>query len=83
MGQRDPALSVVVPMYNEESVLPLARAPGCARVLDGLGEPYEVVAVDDGSTDGTAGRPARGLRAVWPAAAGRSGCAATAATRPR
>jgi glycosyltransferase involved in cell wall biosynthesis len=48
----EPALSVVVPMYNEESVLPLlvARLRG---VLDGLGEPYEVVAVDDGSTDNT------------------------------
>src|SRR5688500_1541218 len=40
-------------MYNEESVLPLlvARLRG---VLDALGEPYEVVAVDDGSTDHTA-----------------------------
>jgi glycosyltransferase involved in cell wall biosynthesis len=48
----EPALSVVVPMFNEESVLPLlvSRLRG---VLDGLGEPYEVVAVDDGSTDNT------------------------------
>jgi polyisoprenyl-phosphate glycosyltransferase len=40
-------------MYNEESVLPLlvARLRG---VLDALDEPYEVVAVDDGSTDRTA-----------------------------
>lgn len=40
-------------MYNEESVLPLfvTRLRG---VLDALGEPYEVVAVDDGSTDRTA-----------------------------
>lgn len=39
-------------MYNEESVLPLlvARLRG---VLDSIGEPYEVVAVDDGSTDNT------------------------------
>lgn len=39
-------------MFNEESVLPLlvSRLRG---VLDGLGEPYEVVAVDDGSTDNT------------------------------
>jgi hypothetical protein len=37
-----PALSVVVPMYNEESVLPMlvSRLRG---VLDALGEPYEVV----------------------------------------
>ena len=53
MTRPEPALSVVVPMFNEESVLPLLveRMRG---VLDGLGEAYEVVAVDDGSTDGTA-----------------------------
>ncbi|MFD0742510.1 glycosyltransferase family 2 protein [Phytohabitans flavus] len=53
MVASEPALSVVVPMYNEESVLPLlvARLRG---VLDALGEPYEVVAVGDGSTDHTA-----------------------------
>ncbi|MGN9914274.1 glycosyltransferase family 2 protein [Phytohabitans sp. LJ34] len=52
MVASEPALSVVIPMYNEESVLPLlvARLRG---VLDALGEPYEVVAVDDGSTDRT------------------------------
>ncbi|MEH1127310.1 glycosyltransferase family 2 protein [Micromonospora sp. CPCC 206061] len=52
MVAAEPALSVVVPMYNEESVLPLlvTRLRG---VLDALGEPYEVVAVDDGSTDNT------------------------------
>ena len=64
MGQRDPVLSVVVPMYNEESVLPLL-VPRLRAVLDGLGEPYEVVAVDDGSTDGTLGALRAG-RAVWP-----------------
>jgi polyisoprenyl-phosphate glycosyltransferase len=39
-------------MFNEESVLPLlvTRLRG---VLDALGEPYEVVAVDDGCTDAT------------------------------
>jgi polyisoprenyl-phosphate glycosyltransferase len=60
----DPILSVVVPMYNEESVLPLF-APRLRRVLDGLNEPYEVVVVDDGSTDGTAGGLRR-LREQWP-----------------
>lgn len=46
------SLSVVVPMYEEEQVLPLfvERVRG---VLDGLGEPYELVAVDDGSRDQT------------------------------
>jgi polyisoprenyl-phosphate glycosyltransferase len=64
MGQRDPVLSVVVPMYNEDSVLPLL-VPRLRGVLDQLGEPYEVVAVDDGSTDGTLDALRAG-RAVWP-----------------
>ncbi|WP_040385112.1 glycosyltransferase family 2 protein [Demetria terragena] len=43
-------MSVVVPIFNEEDVLPLFV--GRLRpVLDRLGVPYEVVAVDDGSTD--------------------------------
>ncbi|WP_428964241.1 glycosyltransferase family 2 protein [Micromonospora fluostatini] len=60
----EPTLSVVIPMFNEEGVLPLL-AHRLRATLDGLAEPYEVVAVDDGSTDGT---PARltGLRADWP-----------------
>nr|MDT0658696.1 glycosyltransferase [Micromonospora sp. DSM 115978] len=64
MKQPEPTLSVVVPMFNEESVLPLF-AQRLRPVLDGLGEPYEVVAVDDGSTDAT---PAvlTGLRRRWP-----------------
>ena len=45
-----PELSVVIPMYNEEAVLPLLVAR-LRPVLDGLGVPYEVVAVDDGSAD--------------------------------
>ncbi|TDB84016.1 glycosyltransferase, partial [Micromonospora fluostatini] len=55
---------MVIPMFNEEGVLPLL-AHRLRATLDGLAEPYEVVAVDDGSTDGT---PARltGLRADWP-----------------
>ncbi|WP_243420859.1 glycosyltransferase family 2 protein [Micromonospora globispora] len=64
MTRPEPALSVVVPMFNEESVLPLLveRLRG---VLDGLGEAYEVVAVDDGSTDGTAARLTT-VRGDWP-----------------
>jgi undecaprenyl-phosphate 4-deoxy-4-formamido-L-arabinose transferase len=45
-----PALSVVVPVYNEEAVLPALFAR-LYPVLDGLGRPYEVVFVDDGSRD--------------------------------
>ncbi len=47
-----PALTVVVPMYDEEAVLPMF-AERLRPVLDGLGEPYEVLAVDDGSRDAT------------------------------
>ena len=45
-------VSVVVPVYNEEGNLPelLTRL---VAVMDGIGEPYEVVFVDDGSRDGS------------------------------
>jgi glycosyltransferase involved in cell wall biosynthesis len=48
-----PTLSAVVPMFNEEAVLPLF-VQRLRPVLDGLGVDYEVLAVDDGSVDGTA-----------------------------
>jgi len=48
-------LSVIVPLYNEEeSVAPLYRAVVAA--LDALGLHYELILVDDGSTDGTVAR---------------------------
>jgi glycosyltransferase involved in cell wall biosynthesis len=47
-----PTLTVVVPMYDEEAVLPLF-AERLRPVLDGLGETYEVLVVDDGSRDTT------------------------------
>ncbi|WP_338106355.1 glycosyltransferase family 2 protein [Micromonospora terminaliae] len=64
MTAPQPALSVVVPMFNEEAVLPLL-ALRLRGVLDGLGEAYEVVAVDDGSTDATPAALAA-LRVGWP-----------------
>ncbi|MDQ6875313.1 MAG: glycosyltransferase family 2 protein [Actinomycetota bacterium] len=57
-------LSVVVPMFDEESVLP-HTLPRMRAVLDGMGEPYELICVDDGSTDQTAGL-LRVARAGWP-----------------
>jgi glycosyltransferase involved in cell wall biosynthesis len=43
-------LSIVIPVFNEESNLePLLRETG--TVLSGLGLSYEILAVDDGSTD--------------------------------
>ena len=47
-----PALSVVVPCYNEEPVLDTLHAR-LSAVCDGLGTDYEVVLVNDGSRDGT------------------------------
>ncbi len=53
MRTRQPVLSVVVPMYDEEEVLPIFFER-MHPVLDGLGIPYELVVVDDGSRDKTA-----------------------------
>ena len=50
---RLPSLSVVIPFLNEREVLPLCLAR-VRRVLDGLGLPYQIVFVDDGSRDGSA-----------------------------
>lgn len=50
----NPVFSVVVPAYNEEEVLPQSFERLDA-VLRGMGEPYELIFVDDGSRDGTAG----------------------------
>ncbi|HEX5512344.1 MAG TPA: glycosyltransferase family 2 protein [Actinomycetales bacterium] len=57
-------VSVVVPMYNETDALPLLVAR-LRPVLDGLGRTYEVIAVDDGSTDATPVLLQR-FRREWP-----------------
>lgn len=57
-------LSVVVPMYNEQEVLPLF-VERLRPVLDGLDVSYEVVAVDDGSKDLTPALLHR-FRREWP-----------------
>lgn len=48
-----PTLSVVVPMFNEEEVLPILFER-LEQILESLGESYEIVCVNDGSTDSTA-----------------------------
>jgi polyisoprenyl-phosphate glycosyltransferase len=60
----DLTLSVVIPMYNEEAVLPLLVAR-LRPLLDESVEAYEVIAVDDGSRDDTAAMLMR-LRLDWP-----------------
>jgi glycosyltransferase involved in cell wall biosynthesis len=47
-----PDLSVVVPLYNEEENLPLLEREIVAT-LGGAGLAYELIFVDDGSTDGS------------------------------
>ena len=47
-----PRLSVVFPVYNEEENVPILLGE-IARALDPQGWAYEIVAVDDGSTDGS------------------------------
>lgn len=48
---RDPAVSIIIPTYNRAATL-----MECLRALDGQGDsgvPFEVIVVDDGSTDDT------------------------------
>lgn len=49
-GSDAPVLSVVIPLLNEEAVLEQTYAE-LKKHLDALGESYEIVFVDDGSTD--------------------------------
>ncbi len=50
--QESPALSVVVPLYNESATLRTLQQR-LSATLRSLGSSYEVIYVDDGSTDGT------------------------------
>ena len=52
--RRGRKLSVVVPGLNEERGIP-PLVERLRPVLDGLGLDWEVIFVDDGSTDGTLG----------------------------
>jgi len=56
-----PALSIVIPIFNEEENVPIL-ADEIRQALDPHGIAYEVVAVDDGSTDGSWSRLERSGR---------------------
>lgn len=59
-----PSLSLVIPLYNEAgNILPLVSA--AADVLRSLARPFEVILVNDGSTDPTAAEIAD-AHARWP-----------------
>src|SRR5437870_5795557 len=45
-----PTLSIVIPVFNEQENLP-ALHEKLTEVLKDLGQPYEIILVDDGSTD--------------------------------
>jgi len=45
-------VSLIIPLFNEESNVPLLY-PKLVEVLEKLGKSFEVIFVDDGSTDGT------------------------------
>jgi undecaprenyl-phosphate 4-deoxy-4-formamido-L-arabinose transferase len=47
-----PVVSLVVPVYNEETTVEEVYRQSVAA-LESLGQPYEIIFVDDGSTDGT------------------------------
>ena len=57
-------LSIIVPAYNEEQRLP-ATLDRMREYLDGHDEPYEVLVVDDGSTNSTLAL-ARSVAETWP-----------------
>jgi len=49
-----PTLSIVAPAYNEERNIPAFLA-AMVPVLEGIGETFEIIFVNDGSKDGTLG----------------------------
>ena len=53
MTQTKPTISIVAPVYNEEAVLTELHRR-VSGVMDQLGEPWELVLVNDGSRDRSA-----------------------------
>jgi glycosyltransferase involved in cell wall biosynthesis len=60
-----PRISVVFPAFNEEMNLETVITSAC-RILPDLTSSFEIIIVNDGSTDGTAGVCARLSDSEWP-----------------
>jgi glycosyltransferase involved in cell wall biosynthesis len=54
-GGLTPDISVVIPLHDEVENVDELHAQ-LTRTLEGMGRPYEILMVDDGSTDGTTAR---------------------------
>jgi undecaprenyl-phosphate 4-deoxy-4-formamido-L-arabinose transferase len=52
MNKTPPLISVVIPVYNEEKNL-VALIGRLRPVMQSLGNPYEIIMIDDGSCDGS------------------------------
>lgn len=53
--QQNPTISILAPVYNEEPVLPELYRRVRAVMDEQVGEPWELILVDDGSRDDSAG----------------------------
>jgi glycosyltransferase involved in cell wall biosynthesis len=52
MADNEKTISVVIPVFNEEDTLPELHRRLCSA-LASVGEHYEIIYVDDGSSDGS------------------------------
>lgn len=52
MHREDVFISLVIPVFNEEAMIPLTLEK-VTGILEGITQDYEIVVVDDGSADGT------------------------------
>lgn len=62
MGNRD-LVSVIIPLYDEADNIE-ALMGALLPAMDSLSRPYEIIVIDDGSTDGTGEKLARYARAT-------------------
>jgi len=74
------ALTVVIPAFNEEARI-LPAIDRVVEEMERIGEPFEILCVDDGSTDATADRVRRA--AFGTRACGSNACPPTEARARR